>query len=612
VRRLAVAGVVLVAILAAAGPASAHNTLDRSDPRDGGAIAVGRTTLTLWFAERIGDGTSAFDLRSLDGTKIRVTVVDPADRDRGFVQLRTKPLERGAYALDWAVVSLEDGHPSRGTVRFGVGTRTGVVVAGAATLPGPFGFVVRWLDLAALVLLIGGMAVAGRVLTPLGAAAAAPLRRARAIARVAVLVTLVTGAVMPFVRTPRTAGSPDAWLQSVATSLTATTWGHLWMARELAIGVVAVSLALGSRSSGSRSSLRGNSAGSTQIATVGLAAVVALEAWSGHASTLARQSGLAGIASAFHLVAAGVWAGGLVVLAACLLRPGDPHAQPVVAAAWRRFGRLAAVATIVLLATGLYETGRHVPALAAIGSTVYGGAVAAKLVVLVAALGLAAVNTMLVNRRIGARVGRLLGRARGWSPVSPRRFAVVVAVEATTLVAALAGAALLTSVPTAAEASRGKVETTPQVAIVDGVFLTFEAVPGAGDRTRLIVRTRSLLRPDPGPVTAISLRLAGPGGMTRSPRLVEIEPGRYEGETASLGSGAWRARLTLARARYRPAVTQLEWAAAVARPDAMRRLEVVLTILAVLLLAALAAAFGVRGLRRRRPIPQSRVETRSP
>ena len=124
-------------------------------------------------------------------------------------------------------------------------------------------------------------------------------------------------------------------------------------------------------------------------------------------------------------------------------RTGEPDLRgPILASVWRTFSPMAAIASVVLVATGLYETGRHVPDLAALTSTLYGRAVAAKLLLVLGALALAGVNTLLVNPRLAARVGAALRRPPGWAPVSLGRFGVTVTAEALVLVAAVAAAAL--------------------------------------------------------------------------------------------------------------------------------------------------------------------------
>ncbi len=187
------------------GPtALAHSELDRSDPSNGATIAEGRSTLTLWFTEPVAPDTSAFDLRLLDGSVLPLDVVEA---DGPFVQLESEPLPKGSYVLDWEVLSA-DGHKASGSVVFGVGMAplSGQSVQSQGPENGEL--IVRWLDLAALMVMIGALAVSDRVLGAL----AEPRRRARTMAALASIVAVGVGALLPMMRTPRGASSLGDWL----------------------------------------------------------------------------------------------------------------------------------------------------------------------------------------------------------------------------------------------------------------------------------------------------------------------------------------------------------------------------------------------------------------
>lgn len=271
------------------------------------------------------------------------------------------------------------------------------------------------------------------------------------------------------------------------------------------------------------------------------------------------------------------------------------------ASAWRAFSPVAAIATVVLMGTGLYETGRHVPDLHAFTSTIYGGAVAAKVALIALSLTLAGVNTALVNPRLAAPVGRMLRRPAGWAPVSLRRFTTVVAAEVLVLVVAAGAAALLTSVPTARETST---TATREIALhtvrVDGLFVTFEEAPAA-EKSRLIVRARSTVKLQPTPVSAVEVQLAGPGGKTTNVSLAPIEQGRYEAEITKPTPGAWNASLSMHREGRPVAVTQIRWTVAAAAPEGIRPLEVATTGIAVLLLSGMAGAVAFTRRREEEP-----------
>ncbi|MFN0282854.1 MAG: copper resistance protein CopC [Kineosporiaceae bacterium] len=589
----------VVALLFGASPAQAHSGLERSDPPDGGAVAIGRSTLSLWFTEAVSTGAGRFELRTGDGTQVAVMVSASGPGGGSFVQLGTPPLAKADYVLDWRVLSLADGHPASGSLRFGVGTRPPAVPSTRAGLPDGRWLLLRWVDLSAIMLAIGGLTVAERVLR--SAVAAGPRRSARLVAAGAAGVAVVTGALTLLLSTRPGGGSLQAWLDATVASLAQAPWGRLWLVREAALVAAAAALA-------ARSRHRPPTAAPIRIAVVALAAALLAESWSGHASALPGRPGLAVLASAAHLAAAGVWAGGLTVLAVCLLptrRRGQPGAAPLVATAFRAYGPVAAAAAAVLVATGLYASGRHLPALDAVASTVYGGAVAAKLALAAAALALAGVNTVLVNPLLAAAVGRVSGRPAGWTPVPPRHFAALVAVEAAVLAVAVGTGALLTSVPTARETAGASTTTAPQSTAADGLFVTFEQVPAGPERSRVIVRARSTIRPEPGPVSGVQVRLGGPDRAGTTVTLEPVEPGRYEAPAAAPRPGDWTADVVILREGAPNAVARVSWTVEDTLAAGASRLEVVTAALAVLLLVVTAGAVGALRRRREPPAPST-------
>ena len=121
--------------------------LVRSDPGDGGTVAIGRTELTLWFAEPVEPAASTFEVHAADGTSVDVTVRPPGPDAGRVVELCTPPLAPGTFVLDWRAVDLEDGRTSSGCVVFGVGGRPMGVVSSTTGLPKGPDLFVRWLAL---------------------------------------------------------------------------------------------------------------------------------------------------------------------------------------------------------------------------------------------------------------------------------------------------------------------------------------------------------------------------------------------------------------------------------------------------------------------------------
>jgi copper transport protein len=577
-------------------PAWSHSELTRSDPTNGGMVAEGRSFVTLWFAEAVSLDASTFELRTTDGRLVRTRA--SAEGHGTVVRLDTSPLDRSGYELDWRVLSLDDGHPSSGSLLFGAGTRPDVLPASGSGLPGAALLLVRWLDLGSMLLAIGALAVSGRVLGSLGAVGRPVRRRVRKIGAVASLAVVGTGLLTPFVRTLRPGSTPGSWVDETWVTMALTPWGHLWLVREAALVVAAG--AMWSWGTHRQDPARRAS----RVALGALASAAVLESWAGHASGLPRETAPAVLASAAHLVAAGVWAGGLVLLTVCLvplMRRLPDLRGPILASVWRTFSPWAAIASVVLVATGLYQTGRHVPDLAALTSTLYGRAVAAKVVLVLGALAFAGVNTLLVNPRLAARVAAALRRSPGWAPVSLGRFGITVTAEALVLVTAVAAAALVTSVPTAREVGTAHPASAPRSDNVDGLFVTFEAVPDGPDRSRLVVRMRSTTLPEPAPVTGVDVLLRAPDGATTRVPLALVEPGRYETGTPAPAPGRRRASIAVHREGLPDAVARAEWHAAPTGSGGAGSLGTALTAVSLLMLVALVGVVRSTGLRRPSP-----------
>src|SRR5206468_9882820 len=103
---------------------------------------------------------------------------------------------------------------------------------------------------------------------------------------------------------------------------------------------------------------------------------------------------LAVAADATHLIATGLWGGGLLALFWALYRGTKKLTlpSPWAAETVRRFSRLALGSVAVLLLTGLYQSWIQVGDLKTLFGTDYGRVLALKLVVFIAMLGLGALN----------------------------------------------------------------------------------------------------------------------------------------------------------------------------------------------------------------------------
>ena len=157
------------------------------------------------------------------------------------------------------------------------------------------------------------------------------------------------------------------------------------------------------------------------------------------------SAALATAADGVHLLAAGVWAGGLLPLALLLRAAGREEgadARPYAVVAARRFSRCALVLVITLALSGTGMAVTNVGTVAGLVGTTYGRLLLAKVVLLVPILALAAVNRSVHLPRLsgdGATVGR----------PAMRRLARFVVVEGALALAILAVVGAMTVTPPA-------------------------------------------------------------------------------------------------------------------------------------------------------------------
>ncbi|MEK6439217.1 copper resistance CopC family protein [Pseudonocardia sp. T1-2H] len=163
-RRFAVAlALVIAALVAGAGVASAHNVLIGSDPPDGATLTAGPAQVRLTFDLPVREGFATVTVVGPGGTRWEdgAPVVYA-----NTVSEKVRPLgPAGVYQVGYRIVS-DDGHPVSGAIRFtlttpGAGTPNPAPAAGSG---GTSGGIPLWPFLVGgVVLLVGGVVVALRL-----------------------------------------------------------------------------------------------------------------------------------------------------------------------------------------------------------------------------------------------------------------------------------------------------------------------------------------------------------------------------------------------------------------------------------------------------------------
>ncbi|MDX6560594.1 MAG: copper transport protein [Gaiellales bacterium] len=540
--------------------AGAHAFLQASTPQSGASLAHAPRSVTLRFTEPVSAALTHIELFDGRGTALvgaRVTTgATPSD-----LRLVLPHLATGAYRITYSTVSQDDLHVTRGAVVFGAGTSAPPAGVPAPSTPGTSitESVVHLLDLVALSVLI---AVCALLAGPLPA-----LVRARTVrfARIALPLLLLGGALA------LTGKASQLPLREV---LAHTAWGHAMLIREAAIAGVLVALALRR----------------PRIALPLLVPVAAAEAASGHAASL---DALAIVSMTLHVLAAGLWVGGLVVLA--LVLPGLDRRD--VLATLARFGRAAAVSVAVLLVTGLYSAGRQVASLDALLSTTYGWSLVGKVALLGATGAFGLLGLLAVRRRRPSL--RLLG------------------IEAIAAVGMLVAASLLLSSapargPQFAPSARPLAGTPLASGQARDLLVDITTAPNRPGQNFVTATILDTLRPSPAPVRRVVITF------TRGARRVAVPATRLDSThwqvagTQLTAAGAWTIALAAERPGLPPATYATPWTVAsplVSQPAkrprySQRPLQPILTALA-LALAALTGIALIWRARARLALPRS-------
>ena len=364
-----------------ASPAAAHAELVNTTPANGDQLTRPPTEIQMTFTESVNlvdDG-----IRLIDHVGATVPTPVPSVDAQTVTWPMPADLPEGPYVVTWRVVSA-DGHPISGAFSFGVGTAAAAVpgsststdipdagggaVAAGPTAPWPVvatrlaGYVAFALfaGVAAFVLLCAPdtskdrrlqlLARAG-ILGGAAAAVAAILVQGPYIAGVAMTRVFDTRLLQETLATPF--GSAMTWRLALYGGLGVFAWRLPRMLTGLASWLV----------------------------PAGVAAAAVTIAASGHGAAAGPIS--LGV-DALHALAAGLWVGGLVVLAA-LGRSVEPRAL-------QQFSTLAMASVLTLVVTGTLNSLRHLSSVEELWHTRYGLTLVIKLTLVAVTLAAAAVS----------------------------------------------------------------------------------------------------------------------------------------------------------------------------------------------------------------------------
>ena len=549
--------VLLVTVLALAwvgvlaSPAEAHALLERSYPAAGASLSRAPHAMLLYFTEPPEPGPSTLSLLDSSG-QIVPGVGTPAAVPGDAQELRaTLPtLTDGVYTVNWRTVSKVDGHVTGGSFAFRIGIQpsSGSAGTGAAnggplstgSTPAPAAVAGLWLLYWGLALLAAagatGVLVFGWRL---------PGQAREVIA--AGWLSAAVGILTMIFSEQAAAGVPFGELFRAAT-------GRSLLAQAAAVAVCGVAAFYAAR----------RTAG-PRLAVLGAAAAGALfvHAQAGHAETRSPVRLLNVTDQWLHMLAAGVWAGGLVWLLLGL-RGLDGPAR---ASAVRRFSQLAFAAVAVIAVTGVLRAVPEVGSLGALTSTSFGVALLVKTGLFLALTGIAWRNRYRLAPRIARSAPTAAGRlsaAMGGAAADPpapgeagakRRVAGAVgslqrSVRSEVALAAivLLVAAVLSGLPPASSVeAAGQTTASPSVIATGSDFATtarvrLTASPGTVGPNRFQVQVLRYDANSPLPARSVRLEFSLPSNpnVASSLSLARSAGGTWTGQGTNLSiDGQW-------------------------------------------------------------------------
>ena len=391
-RRLAVVALAsLAAIGFGASSASAHASLDSSDPSPSAILDSAPGEIFLDFNEPVTPQDGAVELVDQTGSVVSIDDARVSPDDPTVVVASGVPdLADGLYVVAWRVVS-SDGHVAQGAFTFEVGVGGASVDAGALigdVLSGRSAAtgIGLGLDIARFIAYFGVIAALG------GLAFLGLLANARAARRLigTGLVALVVGSLAHFLlQGAFSAGGSwsDAFDSNAWSNVLDTRLGQSLIVR-LVLASLLVVLMLGSTPTpdDDRRDRLATSWWRSSTALVGAAAVVTFSAAS-HASA-SSPAGLAVAVDALHLAAIALWVGGLFAVVATRNLDVVPT-----------FSRVSTVAMPLAVVTGVWQTWHLGGGLTQLSDTEWGRWLLVKVALVVVVITLGFVARLVISHQ---------------------------------------------------------------------------------------------------------------------------------------------------------------------------------------------------------------------
>ena len=395
--------VTLLVALAAPGSAPAHATLVAASPGEQSRVDAAPTEIRLAFDQAVTPPPDAIVVYAADGRRVS-GAVSQSQRDT-VIRVPVRGLAVGeAYTVRWRELSA-DGHIGTGVFTFGVGIEppppTEAVGASGMTWRDD---VARWALFASLALMLGvvgiRLLVLPRVVDP------RVERRVHLLGTVGAVAAVNAGIAGFVIRSANAlqVSGVDLLYADLSPFAESTRFGNAFLVTTLGYGICLTILVVAWVLD--RPELR-------WPAFLLALALVWSYPLSGHQATEPNASVVGQVADWVHLVAAMLWAGGVLTLAIVVW----PLAPDLRRAAFLRFSRIAVGLVAVLVAAGTVVAIERLPHLSDLWETSYGQTLLVKIGLVGMALAWGGLHHTFVRPRLERgerlpRVGRsLLGES---------------------------------------------------------------------------------------------------------------------------------------------------------------------------------------------------------
>jgi copper transport protein len=576
VRRALLVALVLLAALPAG--ASAHATLQATTPDRGAVAKTEPRQVVLRFDEAVEGNFGAVRVYDARGDRVDDSHVTHPGGKGALLAVGLKPgLREGTFTATYRVISA-DSHPVSGGFVFSIG-RAGVapaatvgdLLAGSsagAVTEAAFG-IARGADYLAIALILGALLFGlvcwrGAGAVP-SAADAAFRRRERALLLGGAGLGVVAGAA-GVVLQGATAGGTSFWAAldpGVVREVLGTRFGTVWGLRVLDLALIAAIVAatrrapkgvrppyVATKAKGVRPPYAATKAKGVRppypyvAVALPVAFLAVTPALGGHATTQHPVALLAPL-DVLHVAAMSAWVGGLVALLvavpAATRAIADPAQRtPVLAGPLARFSAVALTAVGALVATGAAQAIVHLRSFGDLLHTAFGRAVLIKIIILLALVGLGALN----RRRSVPRI-RAAAAAGDSAGQAGRVLRSTLRAEAALMVAVLGVTAALVSYAPPSALSAGTFSKTTRTGPLEVQLTVDPAKPGI-NAVHLYVFDARTGAPFTGTKeltidAALPSRAIGPLHAT-----VHVAgPGHYVADALTLApAGTWRVTVT--------------------------------------------------------------------